>query len=409
MNKLSIFFLTFLLAGLLAGMSACNKALDEPLRTQSNGVKDTTSDVRAILAASPYTLFNQAFSRLGLDSAFGLYTIFAPTDSVMQAAGLTSSVIASLSTDSLYKIVAYQIVYNAYSDSLLENSPMSMRAPAVREDVFYQAAANSDNIVGQTAQQSLYLWKRGVLYVNGQVANNGESPLKARNGWIYPVNHLFTATTSNVWQVLQSRPELSMYVAAYRMVDSFYQSVYFYGPYQYDNDTAYFTTVSYVNTAAQQPPVFLTIFAPTNDAFARAGFNTLDDIRSYVARTMPAQTYQYQWEPYGYYYTYSAMDSVLKEHYLFGYGGALMYQDLLNSSLINNGVLNVNTWDLQSFASYQPITPYYTQFSDNNGTVNIKYSRNSAVQPAVLPPGGVSFPAINGIVYEIDQLFYPHN
>ncbi len=101
MNKLSILFLTLLLAGLFAGMSACNKAIDEPLRSQSNGVKDTTSDVRAVLAASPYHLFNQAYSRLGLDSSFGLYTIFAPTDSVMQAAGLTSAVIAALSTPAL--------------------------------------------------------------------------------------------------------------------------------------------------------------------------------------------------------------------------------------------------------------------------------------------------------------------
>jgi len=417
MYKLSNLIFILLLAAGLAETSACNKAMDEPLRSLSNGVRDTTSDVRAVLAASPCHLFSQAFSRLQLDSSYGIYTIFAPTDSVMQAAGLTTSVIAALSTDSLYKIVAYHTVYGAYSDSMLANSPSTLQVPTVRVDVFYGPAANSNNLVAQTVQQSLYVWKagspaepQGVLYVNGKAANNGEPPLKARNGWIYPVNHLFTAATNNLWKVLLSKPELSFYTAAIRMVDSFYKASFFAPPFaSLGYDTVNFSLVAYGNMVTQ--PAGITVFAPTNTAFANAGFNTLNDLRNLVLRTRPSQFYQTSYQPYGYVYTYSGMDSVLKEHYLYSPGGnAQMYQDLLNPAINTSPTeSNTNPWTVQNFISDPKIAPFYTQFSNNGGTVNIRYSRDPSVPPAVLPPDGVSFLAINGFIYETDQLFYPHN
>jgi uncharacterized surface protein with fasciclin (FAS1) repeats len=387
-------------------MSACNKALDEPLQTVSNGVRDTTSDIRSVLAGSPFHLFSQAYQRLALDSSYGIYTIFAATDSAMQAAGLTSSVIDALSIDSLYKIIAYQTVYNSYSDSMLENSPTSLQATTMREDVFYNIPPRSTSLVAQTAQQYLYIWKSGVLYVNGMPANIGEAPLKARNGWIWPVHRLFAAPTDNLWNIILSRPELSLYLAAYRLVDSFYQQhpVYVVTP-----DTSLFATIPYLNTLT--PPTSVTIFAPTNDAFAKAGFHTVDDIRNYMVQETPGTAFE---TINGVFYpnvtNYSNMDSVLKEHYLYNTGvNTLMYQDLLNSAAMNNGWWNSNWWTRNAFSVAPWIIPYYSQFSGSNGTVNIQYSRDPSVPPAILPPDAVRILAINGIIYETDQLFYPHN
>jgi hypothetical protein len=86
-----------------------------------------------------------------------------------------------------------------------------------------------------------------------------------------------------------------------------------------------------------------------------------------------------------------------------------MYQDLLNSAAMNNGWWNSNWWTRNNFSVAPWAIPYYSLFSNSNGTVNIQYSRDPSLPPAVLPPDAVRILAINGIIYETDQLFYPHN
>lgn len=384
--------------------AACNKAIDEPLRSVPNGKRDSTTNIRTILAGSPYHLFSQAFNRLGLDSSFAFYTVFAPTDSVMQAAGLTASVIDGLPTDSLYKIIGYQITQGDYSDSLLQTIQLPIKVPTLREDVSFYTATYSPSVMGRTFRHSLYLVKKDVVYVNGVSIGNSGLSLKAGNGRIYPVNHLFAAPVTDIWSIITSRPELSMYVAANRLVDSFTAAS---GFYQNVNDTAaFFSNVNYdgnVNAAVSN-----TVFAPTNDAFIRAGFNTVDDIRQYVKKVIPGYGYINTGTNFYNVYIYVDMDSVLKQHYISG-ATPLFYMDLLNGSAINNGVLNTNSWTISSFITNPTIPAYYTQFSGQDGTVNIKYSRDPAVPAAVLSPGGPIFQGLNGNVFEIDQLFYPHN
>jgi hypothetical protein len=280
-----------------------------------------------------------------------------------------------------------------------------LQAPTLRQDVYYNQAANSPGtLIAQTLIQTLYLWKRGILYVNGAPANNGELPLRARNGWIWPVNRLITAPVNTAWNLIKSRPELSMYVAAYAVVDSFYRATNFYIVYP---DTGQFNSAPYTLAGSYSESANFTFFAPTNTAFARAGFNTVDDIRQYVLKAIPGVGYENH-NGVGYNVSnYIAMDSTLKEHFL-GSSNAMMYQDLLNPA-INNGWWNANAWIAQAYTVAPWLTRYYPQFSGHNGTVNIQYSRDPSTPPAILPPDKPGYQAVNGIIYEVDQLFYPHN
>src|ERR1700759_4615808 len=130
-------FRCLFLAAIIGLAGACTRAIDEPLRSVKNNTPDTTTNIQAVLAASPFHLFNQAYNRLALDSSFSYYTIFAPTDAVMQAAGLTASVIDTLSRDSLYKIIAYHVAQGSFSDSLLASLPTALRVPTMRKDVLF--------------------------------------------------------------------------------------------------------------------------------------------------------------------------------------------------------------------------------------------------------------------------------
>lgn len=397
-------------AVILAGLGACNKGLDTPLLAVSNGQPDTASDIRTTLANSPYHLFYQAYNLVKLDSSYGYYTIFAPTDSVMTAAGLTSTVINSLPVDSLYRFVSFQVGINSYSDSTLMALTLPQLIPTLREDAFVIIEPNSNGqLEGVTYQQNLFVQEKNQLYVNGVPSNNGETPLRARNGYIYPVNRIFTAPDSNVWALMLTKPELSMYTTAIQLIDSFYAAT---GFYIVTPNAALFQTVDWqVNGGFTigAPGIFFTIFAPTNDAFAKAGFQTVDDVRQYITSTVPYATdVVYNGNEY-YLQYYNPMDSVLKQHYLYTQGAnPLFYPDLLNPA-INNGWQNTNQWTTGSFAVWPAITPYYTQFSNVGGTVHMQWSRNPAIPAAVLPTTAPAYQAMNGIVYEIDQLFYPHN
>ena len=409
MINYSIMKKLFLYTVLLVGLGSCHKELDAPLLSVSNSHPDTTSDIRTALANSPYHLFFQAYNLVKLDSSYAYYTIFAPTDSAMTAAGLTSAVINSLSVDSLYRLVAYQVGSNGYSDSTLKTQTLPLLIPSLRVDPYITIEQNSGGqLTGAALQQNLFVQEKDVLYINGEPVNNGESPLKARNGWIYPVDRVLTAPDSTVWSILTSKPELSMYIAAMRLVDSFYTASYYY---YNTRDSITFSTVYWqTQNALTGPNVFYcTVFAPTNAAFAQAGFHTVDDLRQYITSVVPYTTDAIYKGAVYYVENSIPMDSVLKEQYLNTAGSnPLFYPDLLNPA-INNGWQNSNQLITAGFAAWPGDPPYYTQFSNVGGTVHMQWSRNPAVPAAVLPATAPTFPAINGIVYEIDQLFYPHN
>ena len=385
---------------------ACSKSLDSPLPSKPNGVRDTAGDIRTVLAAGPYTLFDQALLKVSMDTPFAFYTMFVPSDSAMTAAGLTSAAIQALSLDSLYKIMGYYIVRGIYSDTLIGAyaDSLTTELPTLRQDVTY--IFQYGGYTAQEYQQNLYVsYNNGTLYVNGLPANHGVPPLHASNGWIFPLDHALQAPAQSVWGYIQTRPELSMYLLANELVDSIYSADYFYNA---TIDSALFNTVTYLPSGYYYPtPENFTVLAPTNAAFAAAGFNTAEDLRSYVVQSVPTAYPRYN---------YNAMDSVLKEHYLYNPGqNPVFYSDMLYSSRMNDGWLNSNAWSqwAYNYANTQEdttITPFYPLFTNKSGLVSIQWSRNPAIPPATqnLSPDSALL-GTNGIIYEIDQLFYPHN
>ena len=398
--------------GILVFMVACTKTLDAPLPVAVKGTRDSAASIRNVLKNSPYTLFYQAFTRAGLDSPYAFYTVFAPSDSAMTAAGLTSSVIAALSLDSLYSLIGYHIVPGLYPDSVLKNDTLTRQLSTL-----VVTKGTATNYYGQTGpgtlNADLYLSQQDVLYVNGLPANKGEAPLEASNGWIYPVNKVLIPPTQPIWNLITSRPELSMYVEAYWLVDSINAAHYFEGP-----DSALFKTISYVPVENYGIPTIqelYTVLAPTNDAFARAGFNTVDDLRKYITGSIPLDA-QVSWPNYpntAYLPVYNPMDSILKTHYFNNPGQSIVfYQDMLSSATINDGWMNTNLFILKAYqslaAAFPGVAPVYDQFSGNGGVLQVKWNPNVPAYAYPYSPANV-FMGANGVVYEVDQLFYPHN
>jgi uncharacterized surface protein with fasciclin (FAS1) repeats len=398
--------------GVVVLLSACTKTLDAPLPVAVKGIRDSAASLRKVLQNSPYTLFYQAFTRASLDSPYAYYTVFAPSDSAMTAAGLTSSAINSLSLDSLYKLIGYHIVPGLYPDSALENDTLTVQLSSL-----VVTTGEAYNYYGQlgaaTLNADLYLSQKEVLYVNGLPSNKGESPLEASNGWVYPVNRVLMPPAQTLWSIITSRPELSMYAEATRLVDSMNAAHYFEGP-----DSTLFNTIPYVptqNYGVATIQELYTVLAPTNDAFAKAGFKAVDDLRQYINQSIP-QGAQVSWPGYtntAYLLVYNPMDSILKTHYFNNPGQSIVfYQDMLNSTAINDGWMNTNPFTLKAYqalaSAFPGVAPVYDQFSNNGGVLQIKWNPNVPAYAYPYSPSNV-FMGANGVVYEVDQLFYPHN
>ena len=106
----------------LAMLSSCIKSTDGfipksvSIRYEEKGLADVLAGEKNL------TLFNQAFTRLSLARQLSEntgYTIFAPTDSALNATGITTQVISSMPVNDLRKLITLHIAIGC----LLYTSP----------------------------------------------------------------------------------------------------------------------------------------------------------------------------------------------------------------------------------------------------------------------------------------------
>jgi uncharacterized surface protein with fasciclin (FAS1) repeats len=399
---------------LLLLIGACTKVAPVRSLTPPNNNPDTARDVVKVLDSLPgFSLFALAAQRGGVDTLLDpgtFYTLFVPTDSAMQAAGLTAQAIAALPTDSLGKWVQYHIVFGNTSAAALTNAPVSVQLFGIRQDYLYTSSNHTYNVF----QYSLFVKENGVLYINGVASNSGEAVIQAGNGYLYPINRVLQAPTQTVYGLIGSRPELSMYYFAINVIDSVTEA-FLGGQVPSYLDSVVFSQLQYVKQAGSQNsnPIAVqpTVFAPTNTAFQQAGFASTDDIRNYVLSAPPANVIINNNSETA----YDGLDTVLKSHYLYnpaqGSNGAafapqLCYNDLIGYPGINNNVLNI-CYPYYPFQMTTIVT-FPLQFSNTGGVLNIQWNPN--LPPAQLPyDTSRSLQAMNGMIYETDKLFYPHN
>ena len=440
MNKVNIvYWVLATVLGLWMAQS-CTKVVNvAPLRVPDNS-GDTTRNVRKILDSVPqFSLFAYACNKAGITSGLqsnAFYTLFVPTDSAMQAAGLTQSGIDGLSPDSLAKIVQYHITYGALADTVLNNALVSVQQFCLLETTLF-SPAGSRYPGYHTYQHSLYVKTyNGVLNVNGWVVNAGGAAIPASNGYLYTMNQVLTPPTTRVSDIVFNRPEFSCYATAIKTIDSIYNSIYVQSTAI--EDTILFAVVNtqegvdYPDLVYQPSASYPTVFAPTNTAFANAGLANEAAVEQWILSTVRIDTIAY-YPQYDYYETntipgssysggfnFVTIDSIMKSHFLLPptisgsqtFTGMLCYNDLTMCPSINFGALNKSGLLPNPYtgtSSFPPFSPKY--HADGNGVLNIQWNaagKNNAVVSLDKNQGVQqrSFWTMNGVVYATDQLFY---
>jgi uncharacterized surface protein with fasciclin (FAS1) repeats len=331
----------------------------------------------------------------------------------MQAAGLTSAVIGSLAIDSLGRLVGYHILSGAVDEISLDKSSLPLKVPTLFEVPPSPPVYDNNQPLQQGYSLPIFIkhYPGHGLYANDQLVG-GEAPVATLNGYLYAVDKVVLASFNHsVYDFLQSQPDLSLYVAALKIVDSINAGV---GNTNYEvpGDTLIFRrqgvfSANRINTYWFSPNCF-TIFAPVNAAFEAAGFHTVDDIRKFAVISGSSFTRQ------------SPMDSVLRRHIVFDRYNSnslktiLLYSDLqYNSVGANAAEMNKYTkstyqgWDGGNYINLPPLV-----FSVVNDIPYIRWSSNAArplVQVPLEDPAAASpnhFMGHNGTVYKVNTLFF---
>jgi uncharacterized surface protein with fasciclin (FAS1) repeats len=291
---------------MIASLGSCKK--DEPVPTP------TASTIVDVVNGNPnFSLLKKAIMRADLDSILstGNLTVFAPDNDAFAAAGITSGMIDTLPLEDLTAVLAYHVLGSKVVSSAV---PTSDTVKTLQGTNLY-ASKNSNGV-----------------FVNGIKVKTAD--IQADNGVIHVISNVLFPPTDNIAELAGDEPNLSLVLAA-----------------------AVRAGLAGALTSAGK----YTVFAPTNAAFAAAGYPDVTSINNADPVDLAA---------------------IVKAH--------VLPTNVFSSDLISGA--NVPT--LQSGVSLLVNT--------TPPSVKITTSNNPASN--IVVPAGVDIIATNGVIHVIDRV-----
>jgi uncharacterized surface protein with fasciclin (FAS1) repeats len=132
----------------------------------------TRGNVQRILTESgQHTLFIQALTKANLWTALGttaVFTLFAPTDEAMTAAGYTSASIAAATVTTLSTAMRYNYILNIrlFSNDLMRTS---LPATAAGSSFYITPSENGTKVKGRNNATAANIIRPNILGTNGVV------------------------------------------------------------------------------------------------------------------------------------------------------------------------------------------------------------------------------------------------
>lgn len=343
---------------------------------------------------------NELMASLGVSAR---YTILAPDDAAMQAAGLDAAGISAQSPEQLDSLLCYHVI-----DDQLDTLALRMQKGNVRKKslLYHSSLMENINSLGSNVttptpyNYRLFIGMTGGnLFINGKNAGNAH-PAYATNGLIWPVKSVLQRPSENIRDLLQRDPRFSMLATLLHQTDSIWQEV----------SMGFFERRYFMKLAPGQYDNVITseaFFAPTNEAFHNAGFNTVDDLMKLNARSMPFFDWDNAVMVNGF-----VTDTLLNYHVwgrmwaptgTWGNGAessAVFYSNELNNNVLSGFALNVTDGVIPPY-----IIPL--DFSVNvDGRVSLR-PKGSTYEPAVVTEADIN--TFQGPVHAVDHLLIPQH
>ncbi|MBC9911868.1 fasciclin domain-containing protein [Chitinophaga varians] len=358
--------------------------------------------LKETLEKSPYTYLKAAWKRSNIDdrlnkAAITSFTIFAPTDKAFEQAGWTMDKISQASPEQLDTLLSFHISGNqVHAASLVQVTGNLTLATLLK-------SADLPGYEGFPPYQ--YVLYAGVnhdsLYVNGQPVSKWGQALEATTATIYPTDKVLQQPVQDMLSFLQSDERFSFYLEACRINDSLYLD-----KNPWETGLLNMTVLSATGSSGGQ----FTLIVPTNEAFKKSGFNTVEDIRQYNYRSLPIGDAGYD-DHWYYVYPTTAMDSLLYPNRMSYVGPRAAYNGtkniyqvyFLNELMVNKSISGM----LLKPGSIYNLPPmlYQLDFVAGNNGIGVKRLGSSQAR---LPLAETNVCLLNGVIHVVNEgLFMP--
>ncbi|MEZ0484790.1 fasciclin domain-containing protein [Fibrella aquatica] len=236
MKRIALSFLVLLT--LIIGCKKTNDLVDAQPKTVSDLVAETPT----------FSLLKAALQEAGLNDALKAtnLTVFAPTDDAFKARGFSSpESFKNISDETLRNVLRYHLI----------SGVVTTQTPEL---------ASAVNLPVETSNASaLFLTNASTgLFVNGSRVTKSDQ--LAANGIVHTIDNLLWPPANDALTALKSRADVSILVAAITRIATFRPDL----------------LAILDGTTTNQSLKQITLFAPSDAAFAAAGFRTVADINN---------------------------------------------------------------------------------------------------------------------------------
>ncbi|MBE9586223.1 fasciclin domain-containing protein [Mucilaginibacter sp. JRF] len=372
-------------------------------------------DLNAVLSESPSKIFYAAWQRSTIADALktGMqYTVLAPSDAAMQGAGYTAAAISNMAVNDVDSLVAFYTISNKVTkaDLLLRNSNFEGMSLHTRADLSVQDGVSVPNTPYH------YRHYLGIdndkLMINGLISGDANSGAEATNGYVFQIDRMIAIPTRGFMGVLEADARFSMFVEVQRRADEEHNKVYnalYMENYGFepgdDYNRKYYPNI--LNLVPGQVVSFQMLFAPTNDAFKAAGFNSVEEVLEWNKRATPMI---FDWNIGSTTDAGFPSDTVLNYHWEFGRenqpytnqgkapGGrpTTFYANDLRDDLLGNYLINY-------YPGYVNYHMPYTFSKNGSGQVQMQVKGSTAAPATILE----TINTLTGPIHVVDRLLIP--
>ena len=408
MNKMNLKLIAFCL--LFLTLASCRKAEFQPeVEGEQVPGQDLTITLNAVLEASPYTLFKAAWKRSNMNSIIekrgssSPITLLVPDDAAFIADGMTLEVINNTSPSLLDSLLLYHTLSSAFTPKDLMGRAENTIVLSLLENKHLQVKGYDNQYQTDTYFYRQYITVSGSeLIINGKKAGTA-TPIPAKNGTFWPIDRLLKKPVKTMIQVLQEDGRFGMYLEIMTKTDMLWE----------ESMAGAVPRTPFTDglVVGDNFLIFKSIFAPTDEAFHRAGFSNVDDLMALNKRNVLPY---FDWDTYEQVGTGYATDTLLTLHRWGrllkerdGWGPGDDNPDSFYSNDLNNKLLSDYALSTSGYTGTVPIMYVPFDFGKNEaGQVTVK------VKSSTHPAADVIEADINtlmGPIHVVNRLLPPKN
>lgn len=399
---------------LLISLASCRKKEFMPeIEGKPVPHQDITLTLKEALATSPNSLFKAAWERSNMDKILKTQpnktnvTLLVPADAAFIAEGMTLEVIKNTKPELLDSLLSYHVVLGALDPADFKTRKDNFMMHTLLPNKFLRLLPTSSNQRYEAYFYRQYLKMNGSeLFINGKTAGQG-IPVLAKDGTLWPVNRILHKPTKSILRTLQDDGRFGIYLQLSEVMDAMWLEASQGMGEQHDFREGLMIRE---DRWGESPNIaFISMFAPTDEAFHKAGFHSIDDLLKFNRRNP---------EPYFDWDTYTMVGSGYATDTLMAFtrwGKMMSYTDpssgrgqdnvtTFYSNDLNNTLLGDYTLVNSGLSGTLPVFKMPFDFSTEGGKVKIKV-KGSPYPAATVTEGDIN--TLMGPIHVIDALIPP--